>query len=101
MAFRSRRARGSEAVRRPQPESDAQRNLFRRSRTLTGSLSSQIIAANDTATHLRSPRHKETALRVHRRRVGWLLFGVVASAVVVLWLFDQLITTPDVTFQPA
>ncbi len=101
MAFRSRRTRDNESVRQPSGELSDSRNLFRRSRTLTGSVSSRVQAATEDTAQLRSPRHKEKDLRSHRRRIVVSLVGVLVFVGVVLWLFDQLITTPQIIFQPA
>lgn len=100
MAFSSRRSREREAVRRP-ASTDSSAQMFRRSRTLTGSLSQQVRSANEDSSQLRSPRHHITTLRLHRQRVGWLLGGVLLAAAVTGWLCDQLITSPRILFQPA
>ena len=86
MAFSSRRQR-QEPVRKPANASV--QNVFRRSRTLTGSISSQVTAAVEHASQLRSPRLEEHDLRGHRRKLSTLLLLVVASAGVLAWTVDN------------
>ncbi len=101
MAFRSRRIREKEQVRQPSVQTETNRYLFRRSRTLTGSSSAQVISANETGSQLISPRHKTTGLKARRRRIGLLLVASLSVVIFVAWLFDQLITAPTIVFQPS
>jgi hypothetical protein len=68
-----------EAGRRPQLMEGQNDYLFRRSRTLTGSVSSEVRAAAEAASHLQSPRLKTHKLKQHRR-------GIAGSLVVVALL---------------
>ncbi len=70
---------------------------FRRSRTLTGSISSQVIAAVENASQLRSPRLEEHELRAHRRKLSLLLLGSLVFAGAIAWLIDStvVIMSPD------
>ncbi len=101
MAFVSRRTRDKEPLRQPKSDSEVSRNIFRRSRTLTGSVSSSVLSANEHGSHLRSPRLKEHDLRGHRRKLSVLLAGSLVAAGVMVWLLDQIIVSPAIHFQPA
>lgn len=70
MGFASRRQRPNEPVRQPKMSGNGGESLFRRSRTLTGSMSSRIASATEAASQLRSPRLKEHDLRAHRRKLS-------------------------------
>ena len=96
MAFNSRRQR-QENIRTP--NIPAANSTFRRSRTLTGSISSQVIAAVESASQLRSPRLEEHDLRGHRRKLSGLLFGSLLLAGLCAWLLDTTIVViaPDST----
>lgn len=58
---------------------DASHYTFRRSRTLTGSLHSEVRAATEERSQLRSNRLHEHDLRAYRRRLGLILLGVLAA----------------------
>lgn len=74
------------------------RYSFRRNRTLTGSLSSDVASANEHRSELRSPRVQAHHLRKHRRRLflvfvaaclvvaglGWLIYQSIAGVNVVI-----------------
>ncbi len=96
MGFISRRQR-TEAVRHPKQNTSAQAQaLFRRSRTLTGSVSSRITAATEAAAQLRSPRLKEHDLRAHRRKISVILMISLSMTLIslgVLRLYTARITT--------
>lgn len=87
MSFQGRRSRQGDAVRQPRLSDGG--GMFRRSRTLTGSISSRVASAVETASNLKSPRLEEHELRGHRRRLGVWLFGVVVLAAGTLWLLDS------------
>lgn len=61
----------------------AQNYSFRRSRTLTGSLHSEVRAASEGNGQLRSSRLHEHDLRSHRRKLGLWLLGVAAAVVML------------------
>lgn len=88
MGFNSRRQR-QEPVRSPRISSD--NGAFRRSRTLTGSISSRVVAAVEHASQLRSPRLEEHDLRGHRRKLSSLLFMSLVGVAVLTWLIDATI----------
>ena len=94
MVFNSRRQR-QEPVRSPKIQSV--NSTFRRSRTLTGSISSHVIAAVESASQLRSPRLEEHDLRGHRRKLTGLLFASLVLAGACAWLLDSTIVamSPD------
>lgn len=101
MTFLSRRQRQTEVVRQPRPSTSADGQLFRRSRTLTGSVASSVKAATEPRGQLRSPRLKEHDLRTYRRRLAGAVVGLLCAALGLVWLLDQLIMSPQVSFQPA
>lgn len=94
MGFNSRRQR-QEPVRTPRINTD--NGAFRRSRTLTGSISSRVVAAVEQASQLRSPRLEEHDLRGHRRKLSSLLFVSLLGVAALTWLID----TTIVNMQPA
>ncbi len=95
MGFSSRRQR-QEPVRKAASISTS--NAFRRSRTLTGSISSHVTAAVETTAQLRSPRLAEHDLRGHRRKLSLLLVGVLAGSAMLAWALDNTIAfvEPDI-----
>jgi len=72
-------------TRNPQSARDANIEYsFRRSRTITGSASSDVRSASEGRAQLKSPRLHEHTLRRHRRKLlGYLGLVVVASG--LLW----------------
>lgn len=94
MGFNSRRQR-QEPVRKPRINTDT--GAFRRSRTLTGSISSRVVAAVEHASQLKSPRLEEHELRGHRRKLSTLLLFSLAGVGCLTWLIDVTI----VRMQPA
>lgn len=66
-----------------------ERYAFRRNRTLTGSLSSSVASAGEHRAELKSSRVHAHGLRRHRRKVGLLLIGVLALALMLLALIYQ------------
>lgn len=99
MSFVSRRRRESAApLRRPQLERDEAHQLFRRSRTLTGSTSSAVVSASEGRSRLRSPRLRVQDLARHRRIMVAMAMGSFVTAGGLLWLLDQYIVTAPVAF---
>lgn len=74
-------------LRRPQHSTDD--ISFRRSRTLTGSASSDVSSVVESRTQLKSPRLKEHELKKHRNLLLGGLMGVVCLIGAGLWLLDQ------------
>lgn len=99
MKFVSRRS--AERVRQPRVDETMTNTTFRRSRTLTGSISSQVVAANENNGQLRSSRLKSQDLRSHRRSLGGILLVVFVGIAGTIWLLDQLIMPPRILFEPA
>ncbi len=91
MSFSNRRQRAQQPVRQPRPQTDG--SLYRRSRTLTGSISSRVVAAVESNSQLRSPRLETHDLRSHRRRLLGLLAGSLVAVAGTLWLIDSLIVS--------
>jgi hypothetical protein len=73
--------------------------LFRRNRTLVGSLSASVSSASELQGDLRSPRAHVHHLTAHRRRLTSILLAVIASAGVLVWLLYEftagITVTPD------
>lgn len=62
------------------------RYAFRRNRTLTGSLSSDVSSSNEQRAELRSPRVEVHHLRRHRRRLFLVFVAVAAIVAGLAWL---------------
>lgn len=85
----------------PQPSLDEQSALFRRNRTLTGSMSSRIGSAGEQQGNLKSARVQAHELADQRRQIAGVLFVVVAAVsllAVLVWQFTAhvVIATPGV-----
>jgi hypothetical protein len=63
--------------------------LFRRNRTLVGSLSSSVSSANELGGDLRSPRAHVHHLTAHRRRLGTVFTIVAVAACFLLWFIYE------------
>lgn len=64
-------------------------NVFKRNRTLVGSLSPQVTSANELGGDLRSPRAHVHHLSAHRRRLGsTLMIVLIVSVGLVLFLYE-------------
>ncbi len=74
-----------------------ERYTFRRNRTLTGSLSSNVVSANETNSELRSKRVQSHDLRRHRRKLSTLLMMVLGVSTVLGFLLYQSIALPRVS----
>ena len=107
--FRKKTSKSSPARRRGEKTASAgagvrvaaedldQRYAFRRNRTLTGSLSSDVESANVHHMELRSPRVYGHDLRAHRRRLFSVFIGVSACAAVLSYVVYQSLAIPIVT----
>ena len=77
--------------------SPADNDLFRRNRTLTGSLSSGVRSSAEHLAGLKSSRVQTHELRRHRKRLG-LMFLLSGSVVAVLFLMiNNFVATVSVT----
>ncbi|MDB5176749.1 MAG: hypothetical protein JWN75_417 [Candidatus Saccharibacteria bacterium] len=72
--------------------------LFKRNRTLVGSLSASVSSASELQGDLRSPRAHVHHLTAHRRRLTSILFVVIALAGVLTWLLYEF--TAGITVTP-
>jgi hypothetical protein len=75
---------------------DSQRYAFRRNRTLTGSLSSDVSSVSEHNSQLQSTRVQAHHLRRHRRRLGVALFAVFVVAAGLAWMIWQSIVTVSI-----
>lgn len=64
-------------------------SLFKRNRTLTGSLSTSVSSANEMGGDLRSPRVYAHHLMAHRRRLSTILMFVVLGIAFLTWLIYE------------
>lgn len=72
------------------------RYAFRRNRTLTGSLASDVSSVNEHRSELRSPRVQAHHLRKHRRRLSLLFLGVIVIALGFAWVIYESIAGVNV-----
>ncbi len=74
-----------------------QRVTYRRNRTLTGSLASDVVSVGETRAELQSSRVKGHHLRRHRRRLSTYFMVSIVAAIALGYLFFQVISHPTVT----
>jgi cell division septal protein FtsQ len=74
---------------RPSSSELSQRYAFKRSRTLTGSSSSQISSSGELNAQIQSPRAQAHHLTRRRRHVGLLLFLTILGSIVLYGLISQ------------
>lgn len=74
--------------------------MFRRSRTMTGSLSNTVKSATEQSATLRSERLKHHDLRATRRRIVGLLLGCLVAIGVLYWLLGQFISSVKIVTEP-
>lgn len=88
-------------ARQPRLMSGQDNTSFRRSRTLTGSRSSQVVAANEKRGELQSDRLKKQSLQRHQR----LLFVGLSCLTIVIgglyYLLSQYVGSVTVTYSAA
>lgn len=70
-------------------EERAGKALFKRNRTLVGSLSSSVNSVNELGGDLRSPRTHVHHLSAHRRKLSSMLFTVLIIAGSLVWLLYE------------
>jgi len=63
--------------------------IFRRNRTLVGSLSPQVSSANELTGDLRSPRAHVHHLTAHRRMLGTIFIVVIGAICFLVWLLYE------------
>jgi hypothetical protein len=93
------RRRQSDAPQR-QPTSAADlddRYLFRRNRTLTGSVSPHIVSATEQTADMQSPRVQTHHLVRKRRHVGLLFFSALLVSGILVLLLQQFTATVALT----
>lgn len=84
----------SSSTRRPRVDNGSD-ILFRRSRTLTGSVSHAVASSNESRSQLKTPRLKGHELKKHRRLLSSGFVATIAAAGACLWLLDQYIVSPS------
>lgn len=89
---RRRSASASDAV-ADQSDSD----LFRRNRTLTGSLSSSVTSPAERTAGLKSSRVQTHELRHHRRRLGSMFLLTTAAVAVLFLMINNFIASVSTT----
>jgi len=89
-----RRRRTQESERSRQTEDT---NLFRRNRTLVGSISPLVRSASELNAHMKSPRAHTHHLVRHRRHLGALFLLFFASALFLLWFLYEFTAATLVT----
>lgn len=74
--------------------------VFRRSRTLTGTTSNQIVAPVNTHQHLKTTRQRLHELYQVRRRIIGVLCTFCAVIFVLIWLLSTFINTFNIVDSP-
>lgn len=85
-----------EPLRNPQLMAGQNDYVFRRSRTLTGSISSQVTATAPARGQLKTDRLKLHELRAHMGQVLRLFFAVIAACTVLSFLVVNFVFSPVV-----
>lgn len=91
---RRRQGAGSERRERAQQVESERTDLFRRNRTLTGSLSARVASATETRGDLQSPRAQVHHLTLRRRKIMAVLSAVIVVSVGLFGLLYSLTVTP-------
>lgn len=92
MKFLKRQKKPVEPVRQPHLSGTDEAYLFRRSRTLTGSLSSSVRAANESSADLQSDRLRHHTLTTRRRKLGGVLLLSLLAVGGISYLLGQYIS---------
>lgn len=87
-------------VRQSRLRADEETVVFRRSRTLTGSVSSQVTSTNESRAQLKTPRLKANELKKHRRLLGSGFALVLIGIAGCLWLLDQYVVAAQTVTTP-
>lgn len=82
---------------RSQQGEHREQQLFRRNRTLVGSLSSRVSSASELTGDLRSPRTHVHHLTAHRRKLTTVFVAVVAASCFLTWLLYEFTATIHVS----
>lgn len=72
--------------------------IFRRSRTITGTKSNDVVTSAPARGHFKTDRIKLMELREHRKRILRFLSGVMVAVALLAFLVVNFITTPPITF---
>ena len=90
-----RRLSSQDSHERRQQE-QTEKSLFRRNRTLIGSLSARVSSANELGGDLQSSRTHVHHLNAHRRALWSVLLVVMVSAGICIWLLYQFTAKIDI-----
>lgn len=93
--MRRERRQPQQSARHPREDATGTNYAFRRSRTLIGSLHSDVRAASENRGLLRSPRLREHDLRKHRRKLGLWFLCTVGVMLVLGYLLSNYSQTVD------
>ena len=84
-----RRRLGAEQIAERRQAEQRGRAVFRRNRTLVGSLSPQVSSASELTGDLRSPRAHVHHLTAHRRMLGTIFIVVFGTICFLTWLLYE------------
>lgn len=88
--FNRNKDKDSVNIRQPRFKEQVQQEaLFRRSRTLTGSKSSSVVAASEGQAQIKSARLEEHELRSKRRHLFISLVAAIIVLMALVWLISQ------------
>lgn len=91
--------KNKQKLKKRQPQLMAGQNdyVFRRSRTIVGSVSSEVIATAENRGQLKTDRLKIHELRAHLGHVLKLFFGVIAICVLLSFLVVNFVFVPEIS----
>lgn len=92
MIFRPRKQEDA-PIRQARHDIDEQGYAFRRSRTLTGSASSEVSTVSESRAQIKSPRIKTHELKHKRRMIALGILGGLSAIAGCFWLLDQYTVT--------
>jgi hypothetical protein len=73
----------------PKNSGASDKSLFRRNRTLVGSLSASVSSASEMDASLRSPRAQAHHLSAHRKRLSGILTLIVLMSAFLIWFLYE------------
>lgn len=91
-----RRTQASKPIERATDTALEERYAFRRNRTITGSVASGVVSANESNAQLKSPRVQAHELSKKRRSIGATLLMVLVGCALLFTLIHQFTAVPIV-----